>query len=99
VFDGEEGRLTEEAFLHDFAPDLPPEKARVLYAVQWPFRKELTMGKVSQAAWRTKPSFYAVSADDRVIYPGLQRFMAKWMGTSTVELPSSHVSPISIPTK
>ncbi|MBB4004618.1 alpha/beta fold hydrolase [Aurantimonas endophytica] len=97
VFDGEEGRLTEEAFLHDFAPDLPPEKARVLYAVQWPFRKELTMGKVSQAAWRTKPSFYAVSADDRVIDPRPQRFMAKRMGASTVELASSHVSPISHP--
>ncbi len=97
VFDGDEGRLTEDAFLHDFAPDLPRQKARVLYAVQSPFRKALTTGKVSQAAWRFKPSFYAVSADDRVIDPGLQRFMAKRMGASTVELASSHVSPISHP--
>ncbi|HEY1980477.1 MAG TPA: alpha/beta fold hydrolase, partial [Xanthobacteraceae bacterium] len=41
VFDGDEGRLSEEAFLHDFAGDLPEAKARALFAVQWPFRKAL----------------------------------------------------------
>jgi hypothetical protein len=38
VFDGDEGRLSEEAFLRDFAGDLPAEKAKVLYAVQEPFQ-------------------------------------------------------------
>src|SRR5580698_2456805 len=41
VFDGDEGRLTEEAFLRDFAGDLPEAKAKVLYAVQEPFHKAL----------------------------------------------------------
>ena len=50
VFDGDEGRLTEEAFLRDFAGDLPPAKARVLYAVQEPFHKALLTGKTTQAA-------------------------------------------------
>jgi pimeloyl-ACP methyl ester carboxylesterase len=61
VFDGDEGRLSEAAFLRDFAGDLPEAKAKVLYAVQEPFRKALLTGKTTQAAWRSKPSFYAVS--------------------------------------
>jgi pimeloyl-ACP methyl ester carboxylesterase len=97
VFDGDEGRLTEEAFLRDFAPDLPPARARALYAVQWPFKKALLAGRTTNAAWRSRPSFYAVSTQDRVIDPGLQRFMAKRMQASTIELASSHVSLLSHP--
>jgi pimeloyl-ACP methyl ester carboxylesterase len=97
VFDGDEGRLREDAFLHDFAPDLPPARARALYATQWPFRKTLTAGKTSNAAWRSKPSYYAISTQDRVIDPDLQRFMAKRMNATTVELASSHVSLLSHP--
>ncbi len=97
VFDGDEGRLSEEAFLRDFAGDVPAAKARVLYAVQQPFNKALLTGKTTQAAWRSKPSFYAVSKNDRTIDPDLERFMAKRMGAKTIELPSSHVSMISHP--
>src|SRR5215468_11059542 len=50
VFDGDEGRLSEAAFLRDFAGDLPADKAKVLYAVQQPFNKALLTGKTSQAA-------------------------------------------------
>src|ERR1700678_698334 len=50
IFDGDEGRLSEEAFLRDFAGDLPEAKAKVLYAVQWPFQKSLLAGKTTQAA-------------------------------------------------
>jgi pimeloyl-ACP methyl ester carboxylesterase len=98
VFDGGEGRLTEEAFLRDFAGDLPETKARVLYAVQPPFKKALLTGKTTNAAWRSKPSFYAVSKNDRTINPDLERFMAKRMGAKTVELEARHVSMISQPT-
>ena len=97
VFDGDEGRLSEAAFLHDFAGDLPESRARVLYAVQQPFQKSLLAGKTTQAAWRTKPSFYAVSTEDRTINPDLQRFMAQRMGAKTVEVKASHVSLISQP--
>jgi pimeloyl-ACP methyl ester carboxylesterase len=97
VFDGDEGSLSQEAFLRDFAGDLPEAKAKVLYAVQEPFHKELLAGKTTQAAWRTKPSFYAVSTEDRTINPDLQRFMAKRMGARTIEVKSSHVSLISHP--
>jgi pimeloyl-ACP methyl ester carboxylesterase len=97
VFDGDEGRLSEAAFLRDFAGDLPEAKAKVLYAVQEPFQKALLTGKVTQAAWRSKPSFYAVSTQDRTINPDLQRFMARRMGAKTLEVQSSHLSLISHP--
>jgi pimeloyl-ACP methyl ester carboxylesterase len=97
VYDGDEGRLGEEAFLRDFAGDLPRDRARVLYAVQQPFHRALLTGRTTQAAWRSKPSYYAVSAQDRTIDPGLERFMAKRMGAHTVELPASHLSLLSHP--
>jgi pimeloyl-ACP methyl ester carboxylesterase len=97
VFDGDEGRLSEEAFLRDFAGDLPEAKARALFAVQWPFHKALLTGKTTHAAWRSKPSWYAVSTEDRTINPDLERFMAKRMGAKTIELKASHVSLISQP--
>src|SRR3954465_12102587 len=97
VFNDDWGQLSEEAFLHDFAGDLPPEEARVLYAVQQPFKKTLTMEKTTNAAWRTKPSFYAVSTQDRTINPDLERFMAKRMGAKTIEIQASHLSLISQP--
>jgi pimeloyl-ACP methyl ester carboxylesterase len=97
IFDGDEGRLSEEAFLRDFAGDLPEAKAKVLYAVQEPFQKVLLTGRTTQAAWRSKPSFYAVSIEDRTINPDLERFMAKRMGAKTIELKASHLSLISHP--
>jgi pimeloyl-ACP methyl ester carboxylesterase len=97
VFDGDEGRLSEAAFLRDFAGDLPAEKARVLFAVQQPFHRALLAGKITQAAWRSKPSFYAVSTEDRTIDPDLERFMAKRMSARTVELKASHLALISQP--
>jgi pimeloyl-ACP methyl ester carboxylesterase len=99
AFDGDQGRLTEMAFLRDFAGDLPEAQARVLYAVQEPFHKALLAGKTTHAAWREKPSFYAVSTEDRTINPDLERFMAKRMGAKTIEVKASHLSLISHPDK
>ncbi|MCC8974797.1 alpha/beta fold hydrolase [Bradyrhizobium brasilense] len=97
VFDGDEGRLSEQAFLRDFAGDLSEAKAKVLYAVQQPFHKQLLAGKTSHAAWRSKPSYYAVSTEDRTINPDLERFMAKRMGATAIEVKASHLALISQP--
>jgi len=91
------GHLSEEAFLKDFAGDLPPEQARVYYAVQQAIARPITSAKTSIAAWHDKPTWYAVSTEDRTIDPDLQRFMAKRMGAHTVELASSHLSLLSHP--
>jgi pimeloyl-ACP methyl ester carboxylesterase len=97
VWSGDWGQLSETAFLRDFAGDLPEARAKVLYAVQEPFQKALLSGKTTQAAWRSKPSFYAVSTEDRTINPDLERFMAKRMGAKTIEVKASHLSLISHP--
>jgi pimeloyl-ACP methyl ester carboxylesterase len=91
------GQLSEEAFLRDFAGDVPADKARVLYAVQAPFKRTLLAGKTTHAAWRSKPSWYAVSTEDRTINPDLERFMAKRMGAKAIDVKASHVSLISRP--
>ena len=91
------GQLSEESFLRDFAGDLPADKARVLYAVQAPFKRTLLAGKTTHAAWRSKPSWYAVSTEDRTINPDLQRFMAKRMGANAIDVKASDVSLISRP--
>ena len=69
----------------------------MLYATQAPFQKALLAGKTANAAWRSRPSYYAVSMQDRTINPDLERFMAKRMGAKTIELEASHVSMISQP--
>ena len=97
VWSQDYGRLTEEAFLRDFAGDVAQDKARVLYAVQAPFKRSLLADRTTHAAWRSKPSWYAVSTEDRTINPDLERFMAKRMGAKTIELKSSHVSLLSHP--
>ena len=90
-------QLNEEAFLRDFAGDVPAEKARTLYAVQGRIGDTLFSGKTKVAAWRRKPTWYAVSTEDRTIAPELQRFLAKRMKATTKEIPASHLSPVSHP--
>ena len=94
---GDWAQLSESAFLQDFAGDLPDARARVLYAVQAPFNRALLAGKTTHAAWRSKPSWYAVSTEDRTINPDPERFMAKRMGATTIEVKASHLSLISQP--
>jgi hypothetical protein len=90
-------QLTEEAFVHDFAGDVDPVKARVLYAVQGRVSTTLFASKTTAAAWKSKPSWYAISKNDKTIAPELQRFLAGRMKAKTIELESSHVSLISHP--
>jgi hypothetical protein len=90
-------QLSEEAFLRDFAGDIEPAKARILYAVQGRVSDALFSGKTTHAAWRSRPSWYAISTEDRTISPELERFMADRMNAKTIEVKASHLSPISHP--
>jgi pimeloyl-ACP methyl ester carboxylesterase len=89
--------LSEEAFLRDFAGDVEPSRARALYAVQGRGADALPITKTTTAAWRVKPTWYQISTQDRTINPDLERFLAKRMNATTVELDSSHVSLVSHP--
>jgi pimeloyl-ACP methyl ester carboxylesterase len=87
--------LNEESFLRDFANGLSPERARALYAVQGRGADALATARITAAAWRDKPSWYQVSTQDRTIDPELERFLAKRMKATTIELASGHLSLLS----
>jgi len=91
------GKLSENAFVKDFAGDLPMAEAEKYFAVQQPIGKPIATSMTSVAAWHDKPTWYAVSTEDRTINPDLQRFMAKRMKAQTIEIASSHISLISHP--
>src|ERR1700730_10784727 len=97
VHSGGFAQLNEDAFVHDFAGDLEPARARALYAVQGRISDTLFASKTTQAAWKSKPTWYAISNNDRTTSPELERFLAKRMNATTVALDSSHVSLISHP--
>ncbi|MFC0540514.1 alpha/beta fold hydrolase [Kutzneria chonburiensis] len=86
------GGLTETAFLNDFANGVPTKEAKVLYAAQGRIAQTLFAGRTTVAAWRTKPSRYLVTTNDRTTSPQLQRFVAKRMNAVTSELPTGHLS-------
>ncbi|MFJ3054572.1 alpha/beta fold hydrolase [Herbaspirillum sp. NPDC087042] len=90
-------QLSEQAFVHDFAGDLDPARARALSAVQGRISDTLFAARTTQAAWRNKPTWYAVSTNDRTTSPDLERFLAARMKAKTIEVASSHVSMLSHP--
>ncbi len=87
--------LSEDAFLRYFANGVSREKAEVLYAEQEPPAASLFGERTSVAAWHSKPSWYAVSKLDQTISPDLERFLAKRMKATTVELDAGHLSLVS----
>lgn len=89
--------LAEDAFLKYFANRVAPDKAKVLYAVQEPTAASLFGERTTAAAWRSKPSWYAVSKLDQTISPDLERFLANRMKATTVELDAGHLSLVSHP--
>jgi pimeloyl-ACP methyl ester carboxylesterase len=89
--------ISEEAFLKSFANGVEPKKAKVLYAVQEPTAAALFAERTSAAAWHSKPSWYAVSKLDETINPDFERFLAKRMNATTIELEAGHLSLVSHP--
>lgn len=90
-------KLSEDAFLKYFANGVKPEQAKELYAVQWPTAASIFAGRTTEAAWHSKPSWYAVSKNDDTINPDLERFLAKRMNATPVELDAGHLSLVSHP--
>ena len=87
----------EEAFREDFANGVDPDRARVLFAVQGPISDTLFASRTTVAAWREKPSWYAISTQDRTTSPELERFVAERMGATRIEVESGHLSMVTHP--
>jgi len=80
-----------------FAGDLPEAEQRVVWATQAVPVPDLFTQRVDGVAWRSKPSWYIVATEDQTVNPELERFVAKRMRATTIELRSSHVPMLSQP--
>ena len=88
----------DRAKVHDvFCKDVPAAEARIIAATQKPLNKSVFDVKLTNAAWKTIPTWYIVGKEDRAINPDLERFYAKRMNAKTTELKSSHVPFLSHP--
>src|SRR3954454_3902185 len=89
--------LDREQFAASFAADLPAPQAAFMADSQVPWGVDALGGTISDPAWRSKPSWYMVAADDRMIPPPAQRAMSERAGSTVVEAPGSHAIYVSQP--
>src|SRR5467141_3837274 len=89
--------LDKAKFPAAFAADVSPDVASFMADSQVPWGVEALSGAITQPAWRTKPSWYLVSTEDRMIPPDAQRAMSKRAGSTVVEVKGSHSVFVSQP--
>jgi pimeloyl-ACP methyl ester carboxylesterase len=89
--------IDQAHFAADFAADVPPAVAHFMAIAQVPISTDAFTHKVTNPAWKTKPTWYMVASDDRSINPMQERMMAKRAHAKTVEVPASHVAYMSHP--
>lgn len=90
--------LDKAKFPTSFAADVDVDRAAFMADSQVPWGVEALNGAISEPAWRTKPSWYLVAKDDRMIPPPAQRFMAERAGSTVFEVAGSHAIYLSQPT-
>jgi pimeloyl-ACP methyl ester carboxylesterase len=89
--------LSSKGINAHFAQDLPAETRNVIFTTQVPWALKATIGKVTEAAWRTRPSWFIIGTQDHMVPPALARAEAKMIKAKTLELNSSHVPMVSQP--
>src|SRR5258705_8251275 len=89
--------LDKTKFHTAFAADVDAEKAAFMADSQVPWGVGALSGEISEPAWKTKPSWYLVATDDRMIPPPAQRFMSKRAGATVSEVAGSHAIYVSQP--
>src|SRR5271156_5687221 len=89
--------IEQAHFAADFAADIPRDKAEFMAVSQVPISTDAFTHKVTNPAWKTKPTWYMVASADRSINPNQERMMAKRAHAKTVEVNASHVAYISHP--
>jgi pimeloyl-ACP methyl ester carboxylesterase len=97
----QDGFLTvdKSKFAASFAGDLPKDKAAFMADSQLPWAVEAVAGTISEPAWRSKPSWYLVATEDRMIPPPAQRLMSQRAGSTVIEVAGSHSIFLSQPAK
>jgi len=89
--------LDKAKFPASFAADVDNERAAFMADSQVPWGVEALSGTISEPAWKTKPSWYLVATDDKMIPPAAQHFMCKRAGSTVVEVAGSHAVYVSQP--
>jgi pimeloyl-ACP methyl ester carboxylesterase len=89
--------IEQAHFAADFAADVPPDMAHFMAESQVPISTDAFTHKVTNPAWKTKPTWYMVATADRSINPNQERMMAKRANATTVEVNASHVAYMSHP--
>ena len=89
--------LDKAKFPASFAGDVNNEKAAFMADSQVPWGVDALSGTISEPAWKTKPSWYLVATDDKMIPPAAQRFMSERAGSTVVEVAGSHAIYVSQP--
>ena len=89
--------LDKTKFAASFAGDVEAEKAAFMADAQVPWGIQALAGEISEPAWKSKPSWYLLATDDRMIPPPAQRFMSERAGSTVVEVAGSHAIYVSQP--
>jgi pimeloyl-ACP methyl ester carboxylesterase len=89
--------LTTKGVMESFAPDLPLAQRKIVAATQGATNGSVFAAKVNNVAWKSKPSWYVVASDDRMISPDLERAFASTIKAKTITVRSSHVVMLSNP--
>jgi len=89
--------LDRAKFSASFAGDVAPERAAFMADSQVPWGVEALGGAVSEPAWKSKPSWYLIATDDKMIPPPAQQFMSKRAGATVAEAKGSHAIYVSKP--
>src|SRR5438105_4031856 len=89
--------LDKAKFPASFAADVKPDAAAFMADSQVPWGVEALNGKISEPAWKTKPSWYLLATEDKMIPPDAQRMMSKRTGATVVEVKGSHAIYVSRP--
>ncbi|AXC13329.1 putative signal peptide protein [Acidisarcina polymorpha] len=92
-------KLTPKGIAEDFAQDLSAKEIAVLTATQVPTSVAAMKGEVTTPAWKSKPSWYIIAANDRTISPALEAAQANKIGATATTVPSSHVIMLAQPSK
>src|SRR5579863_10343574 len=90
-------KVTSEGIANDFAQDLSPAEKKLLFATQGPTNIAALQGNVTTAAWKTRPTWFVIAANDRAIPPELEKAEAARMKSTTITVSSSHVAMLAKP--